>query len=77
MNETRRYTEGSIFRLIRDFWPIILLILGIAACYGAAKNDLAKIPGLETRLTTVEQSQRDMKDDVTEIKNDVKRLLRR
>jgi hypothetical protein len=77
MDNQRRYTEGNLFKLVKDFWPLILAIMGVAVAYGAVRADIAKVPDLEKRLTTVEQSQRDMKDDVLEIKTDVKRLLRR
>ena len=58
------------------YWPIIVVLGGIAVGWGSIKNDVAKIPTLETRVTRVEDAQSTMKDDLSEIKHDVKRLLR-
>jgi hypothetical protein len=66
-------TEGRLLK----YWPIILTVMGIAMAWGNIRNEVAKVPAMETRLTRVEDAQSSMKEDLTEIKHDVKRLLRR
>lgn len=69
-------TDPSLKSIVR-FWPVIIMLLSLAAAWGSIRADIAKVPDLETRITRVEDSQLHMKDDVSEIKQDVKRLLRR
>lgn len=71
MSERYQRFDDTFWGKLFHFWPIILLILGVASII------YAKIDNHETRLATVEQVTRDIKDNVTEMRGDIKELLRR
>ena len=74
--------ENSPFRKIDLRW-VVMLIFMAGACYamivGTAKQVdgvIAKTGEQEKRITTVETHQQVIRDDIKEIKRDVKLILR-
>lgn len=71
----KRYTDSLVIRIVRDFWPLIVAVLSVAIYWGSVRADICLIPDQEKRISKLEQSQSDMREDVQEIKKDVKILL--
>ena len=58
---------GTLFR----FWPIVLLLLSMGGIL------LKKLNDHDVRLATLEQSSHYLASDISEMKGDIKELLRR